>query len=41
LYASPNIIRVMNLRRMRWAGEVGDMGGMKNSYHILDGKPEG
>jgi hypothetical protein len=30
LYASPNIIRVIKSRRMRWAGHVGCMGEMKN-----------
>jgi hypothetical protein len=35
LYASPNIIRVIKSRRMRWAGHVTHMGEMKNSYEIL------
>ena len=26
LYHSPNIVRVIKLRRMRWAGHVGRMG---------------
>jgi len=29
LYASPNIIRVMKSRRMRWTGHVAHMGEMK------------
>jgi hypothetical protein len=41
LYASPNIVRVINSRRMRWAGRVARLGGMKNAYKILVGKPEG
>jgi hypothetical protein len=28
-------------RRMRWAGHVASMGGMRNAYKILAGKPEG
>jgi hypothetical protein len=30
LYASPNVIRVMKLRRMRWAGNVVYMGETRN-----------
>jgi hypothetical protein len=26
MYSSPNIVRVIKLRRMRWAGHVGQMG---------------
>jgi hypothetical protein len=40
-YSSPNIIRMINSRRMRWAGRVTDMGEMRNAYKILVGKPEG
>jgi hypothetical protein len=32
LHASPNIIRVMKPRRIRWAGHVERMGDMSNSY---------
>jgi hypothetical protein len=39
-YASPNIIRVIKSRRMRWAGHVAHMGGMRNVYRILVGKSE-
>jgi hypothetical protein len=38
LYSSPNIIRVIKSRRMRWAGHVARMGKMRNSYNILVGK---
>jgi hypothetical protein len=38
LYASPNIIRVIKARRMRW---ISHMGVMRNAYKILVGKPEG
>jgi hypothetical protein len=42
LYSSPSIIRMMKLRRMRWAGHVARMGGEKRiAYRILVGKPEG
>jgi hypothetical protein len=35
LYASPNIIRVIKSRRMRWAGNVACVGEMRNLYKIL------
>jgi hypothetical protein len=41
LYASPNIIRMIKSRRIRWAGHVARMGAMKNTYRILVGKPGG
>jgi hypothetical protein len=41
LYDSPNIIRGMKSRRMRWAEHVARMGKMRNSYNILVGKSEG
>jgi hypothetical protein len=31
LYGSPNIIRVIKSRRMRWAGNVARMGEMRNT----------
>jgi hypothetical protein len=31
IYASPNIIRVISSRRMRWAGHVVGMGKMSNA----------
>jgi hypothetical protein len=40
LYSSPNIIRMMKSRRMRWAGHVARMGEERNAYWILVGKPE-
>jgi hypothetical protein len=40
LYASPNIIRVIKSRRMRWAGHVTRMGEIRNAYVILVGNPE-
>jgi hypothetical protein len=41
LYSSPNIIRVMKSRRMRWAGHVARMGEGIGTYRILVGRPEG
>jgi hypothetical protein len=41
LYSSPNIIRMMKSRRMRWAGHVARMGKKRNSYRLLVGKSEG
>jgi hypothetical protein len=41
LYSSPNIIRMIKSRRMRWAGYVARMGETRNAYRILEGKPEG
>jgi hypothetical protein len=41
LYSSPNIIRVINSRRMRWAGHVARMGEKRCAYRILVGRPEG
>jgi hypothetical protein len=40
LYASLNIIGMIKSRRMTWAGHVARMGGMRNTYKILVGKPE-
>jgi hypothetical protein len=41
LYSSPNIIRMIKSRRMRWTGHVARMGEKRNAYRILVGKPEG
>jgi len=41
LYTSPNIVRVIKLRRMRWAGHVARMGEERGVYRVLVGKPEG
>ena len=41
LYSSPNIVRVIKLRRMRWAGQVTRMGESKGVYWVLVGKLEG
>jgi hypothetical protein len=41
LYSSPSIGRVIQSRKMRWAGHVARMGEVRNAYNILVGKPEG
>jgi hypothetical protein len=41
LYSSPNIIRIIKLRRMRWAEHVARMGENRNVYRLLVRKPEG
>jgi hypothetical protein len=41
LYSSPNIIRVIKSRRLRWAGNVAHMGESRGAYTVLVGKPEG
>jgi hypothetical protein len=40
LYSSPNIIKMMKSRRMRWAGHIARMGETRNAYRILVEKPE-
>jgi hypothetical protein len=40
-YSSPNIIRMIKSRRMRWAGYVARRGESRNGYRILEGKQEG
>ena len=41
LYSSPNIVRVIKSRRMRWAGHVARIGEERGVYSVLVGKPEG
>jgi hypothetical protein len=41
LYCSPNIVRVIKSRRMRWAGHVARMGYEREVYRVLMRKPEG
>ena len=41
LYSSPNTVRVIKSRRMRWAGHVARMGEKNGVYRVLVGKPEG
>jgi len=39
-YSSPNIVRVIKSRRMRWTGHVARMGEERVVYRVLVGKPE-
>jgi len=41
VYRSPNIVRVIKSRRMRWAGHVARMGEETGVYMVLVGRPEG
>ena len=38
--SSPNIIRNLKSRRLRWAGHVARMEQFRNAYRVLVGKPE-
>ena len=41
MYSSPNIVRVIKVRRMRWAGHVVHMGEERGVYRVLVGKLAG
>jgi hypothetical protein len=41
LYCSPNIIRAIKSRGLRWAGHVARVGERRGAYRTLVGKPEG
>ncbi|KAJ4434206.1 hypothetical protein ANN_22754 [Periplaneta americana] len=41
LYSSPDIIRNIKSRRLRWAGHVARMGESRNAYRVLVERPEG
>jgi hypothetical protein len=41
VYSSPNILRVIKPRRMRWAGNVARMGEEREVYRVLVGIPGG
>jgi hypothetical protein len=41
MYSSPNIVRVIKSRRMKWVGHVARMGEGRGFDRILVGKPEG
>jgi len=41
VYCSPNIVRVIKTRRMRWAGHVACRGEGRGVCGVLVGKPEG
>jgi hypothetical protein len=38
LYSSPNIFRLVKLRRMRWVGHVACVGERRGVYRVLVGK---
>jgi hypothetical protein len=40
LYSSPNIIRIMKSKRVRWVEHVVRMGIKRNAYRLLVGEPE-
>jgi hypothetical protein len=40
LYSSPNVVRVIKSRRMRWVGHVARMGEGRGVYRILVRRPE-
>jgi hypothetical protein len=40
LYSSPNVVRVIKSRRLKWAGHVARMGEGRGVYRILLGRPE-
>ena len=39
MYCSPNIVRAIISRKMRWAGNVARIGERKVVYRVLVGKP--
>jgi transcription termination factor 2 len=41
LYSSPNIVRMIKSRKMRWAGHVARMGEERSVYSVLVGRSEG
>ena len=41
LYSSPDILRAIKSRRMKWSGHVVYMGERRAAYRVLVGKPEG
>jgi hypothetical protein len=41
LYSSLNIVRVIKLRRMRWAGHVARMGEGRGVYRVSVGRSDG
>ncbi|KAJ4448866.1 hypothetical protein ANN_00257, partial [Periplaneta americana] len=41
LYSSPDIIKNIKSRRLRWAGHVARMGEYRNAYSVLVGRQEG
>ena len=40
MYRSPNIVRVIKSRRLRWTGHVARMEEGRSAFKILTGKPQ-
>jgi len=40
MYSSPNIVRVIKSRRMRWAGHVARMGDRRGVFRVVVRKPQ-
>ncbi|KAJ4442171.1 hypothetical protein ANN_12037, partial [Periplaneta americana] len=41
IFTSPDIIRTIKSRRLRWAGHVARIGESRNAYRVLVGRPDG
>ena len=41
LYSSPNVVRVIKSRRLRWTGHAARMQEGRSAFKILTGKPTG
>ena len=41
MYRSPNTVRVIKSRRLRWAGHLARMEEGRSAFKILTGKPTG
>jgi hypothetical protein len=41
LYSSPNIIRMINSKRLRWVGHIASMGASRGANRVLVRKPKG
>ena len=41
MYRSPNIVRMIKSRRLRWAGHTARMEEGRSAFKILTGKPTG
>jgi hypothetical protein len=41
LYSSPNIVKVIKSKTMRWTGHAARMGEGRGVYRVLVGRPEG
>ena len=41
LYLSPNTVRMIKSRRLRWAGHVDRMEESRSAFKMLTGKPTG